>query len=114
MENLSSKDSMTEADIQNSIMEFLHYKKIFFWRQNNHAVYDSRANIFRRKSKFELNGVGDILGFTPQGSFFSIEVKSRFGKLSKHQIEFMKKVNESGNLAFVARSVEDVEKHIFL
>ena len=40
--------------------------------------------------------------------FLAIEVKTKTGKVSLDQAKFLKLVNESGGLGFVARSVDDV------
>lgn len=53
-------------------------------------------------------GVSDIIGLTRQGRFFAIEVKAPKGKLSPAQDEFLFRVNASGGIGIVARSVEDV------
>ena len=58
-------------------------------------------------------GVSDILGVLPGCRFLAVEVKVPKGKVSPHQQEFIDSVNQAGGLAFVARSLEDVE-HILL
>ena len=40
--------------------------------------------------------------------FLAIEVKTKTGKVSPDQVKFLNRVNESGGLGFVARSVDDV------
>lgn len=104
---------MREQDIQNSILEFLKYKGIFAWRQGNHSVYDKSTKTYRAKTRYEINGVSDILGILPSGQFLAIEVKTDKGRESEDQKSFIRKINASGGIAFVARSIEDVEKRIF-
>lgn len=104
---------MTEMEIQNSILEFLRFKKVFAWRQNNGGVYDERRKIYRRKSRFELKGVSDIVGVLNDGRFLAIEVKkSARAKVSKEQLAFIDAVNSLGGLAFVAWSIEQVEEKL--
>ena len=52
-------------------------------------------------------GISDILGIW-EGKFLAIEVKTKIGRVSTHQVKFIDSVNDAGGLAFVARSVDDV------
>ena len=52
-------------------------------------------------------GISDILGIW-EGKFMAIEVKTKIGRVSEHQVKFIDSVNDAGGLAFVARSVDDV------
>jgi hypothetical protein len=51
---------------------------------------------------------------TKEGRFFGCEVKTEKGVLSDHQTKFIQAINESGGIGFVARSVDDVIKHLDL
>lgn len=93
----------SEKDIQGLILEYLWYNKIFAWRNNIGGRYNM---------KFGKKGSGDILGVLPEGKFLSIEVKTKTGKVSKEQKEFIKRVKEEGGIAFVARSLDDVKKNL--
>jgi hypothetical protein len=42
----------------------------------------------------------------------AIEVKRPRGRVTPEQQQFIDMINEAGGLAFVARSVEEVEKHM--
>lgn len=46
---------------------------------------------------------------TKVGVFVAIEVKTAKGKLSDHQRNFLKSVQDAGGIAIMARKVEDVE-----
>jgi hypothetical protein len=46
------------------------------------------------------------------GRFLAIEVKRPGGKATPEQQQFIDTINQAGGLAFVARSVEEVEKYI--
>lgn len=105
-----------EKDIQNSILDYLHFwmaannHKGFFWTNNNVGIYDPASGVYRKnKSPHSIKGVSDILGLL-NGRFIAIEVKSRLGKLTPEQRIFIDKINVSGGLAFVARSINDVER----
>lgn len=104
-----------EKLIENAILERLSYVKDgFFWKSNTIGVYDPVKKVFRKsRSKYLINGVSDILGVY-QGRFVAIEVKTAKGRVSENQKRFIDNINKHGGLAFVARSVADVEKGLGL
>jgi hypothetical protein len=53
-----------------------------------------------------VRGVSDILGIIG-GRPLAIEVKSKTGRLTEHQREFLSFWRAAGGVGFVARSVED-------
>ena len=64
----------------------------------------------KRKVKTGLvKGSSDLIGWTATGQFLAIEVKTQNGRVSPEQQKFINAVNKAGGLAFVARSIEDVE-----
>lgn len=97
----------TERDIQWSIMEYLLYRKYFVWRSNAGTAV-AQGMFFRLAPK----GCPDIIGILPDGRFLGIEVKKPEGVVSKEQETFISKINELGGVAFVARSIDDVEKNL--
>ncbi len=100
---------MSESDIQKSILSHLEGNPIvaYHWRHNVGSVKRSG-----RYLRFGVPGQSDILGILKGGRFFAIEVKRPKKNREPNQIEFQKTVNEFGGLAFVARSVEDVEREL--
>jgi hypothetical protein len=54
--------------------------------------------------------VSDILGCLPDGRFLAIEVKSDNGHATDEQAAFIADVIRHGGVAFVARSMDDVEQ----
>jgi len=106
---------LTEKQIENSILQFLFQKKIYCWKQNTTGVYDPSKKCFRMPhSPFIISGIADIIGLTSTGQFFAIEVKTpqRKNNLSDHQKAFIEAIVESGGIAFVATSVDDVIKNL--
>lgn len=102
-----------ETQIQRSILQYLHLKKIFCWRNNSTGIYDSTRDIYRKASGVGyIKGVADILGVLPDGKFLAIEVKSSRGRVSKEQVAFLNSVIKAGGLGFVARSIGDVEQYM--
>jgi len=113
------KRAKSENAIQKEIMEYLINKGFFCWRNNNTGLFDPIRGGFRRKGKYQLLGVSDILAIAPQdsinpGRFIAIEVKSKTGRPTDNQLEFIQNINKNGGLAFIARSIEDVEENLFL
>lgn len=104
---------MNEGDIQTAILNYLVGElNLFVWRNNTTGVFDPKTNSFRSLGTYSLKGVADILGILPNGKLLAIEVKTAKGRVSKHQKNFIQRVNKSGGVAFVARSVQAVKKEI--
>src|SRR5882757_7430256 len=100
-----------EQSIQRTILDFLRWKGIFCWKNSTAGIYVKARNTYIPS---HAPGVADILGildsrFGQSGRFLAIEVKALKGKVSPHQETFLKEINERGGLAFVARSLEEVE-----
>lgn len=62
---------------------------------------------FRKKGKYELLGIADILAVY-KGKFIAIEVKTRSGKPTDNQMEFAKNVNANGGIAILVRSMDNM------
>jgi hypothetical protein len=93
-----------EKAIQNEILSFLRSLGCYCWQVYNGAVYDQKRQVYRKsRSAYTINGVSDILGIF-NGRFLAIEVKSKTGIVSEHQRVFLRRINEEGGIAFVARS----------
>lgn len=102
---------MSENEIQNSILEWLYFVDITAWRNNSGAVFSQKDNTFRRKSKYDKNGISDILGILPDGRFLAIEVKkNKSCKPSKTQKDFINDIRRDGGIAICVWSVEQVKK----
>ena len=100
---------MLEKEIENQILEYLNHLGLYCWKNQSVGVWDQRKKIYRRPmNKFHRNGVADILGILPDGRLLAIEVKSAKGRLSDHQKEFLKNVEDNNGLAIVARSLDDL------
>lgn len=98
---------IAERDIQKVILQYLvMVKRYFCWRNNTGGFRDKRDHFYQ----FGKVGSGDIFGLTHEGKFFSVEIKSRKGKVTEHQIAFINSVNASNGIAFIARSLEDVQR----
>lgn len=83
-------------------------KAIFFSKPAKIEVYP--GDVIIRKAKrihFGLcNGQGDYLGFSRDGRFISIELKTETGKIREEQILFSDAVNRAGGIAGIVRDEE--------
>jgi len=99
-----------EKEIENSILHYLRIRNIFAWKNETIGIFSKERGTFMKKhSKFHMTGQSDILGVF-MGRFLAIEVKRPGNKPTPNQVEFISNVNKHGGIAFVATSVEDVEK----
>ena len=94
-----------------AILEYLAYRGVFAWRNNNAPTYDSRKGVFRRA--ISPPGAPDIIGvMPPDGRLLGIEVKTRTGRVSPAQDAFLTEIQRMGGVGFVARGVKDVEDNL--
>ncbi len=100
----------TETDTVRAILEWLALRRVFAWRNNTTGVYDPTRKCFRKFTG--MKGVSDILGVLPGGRLLAIEAKKKGGYPTPEQRAFIEAVNDAGGLAFVARSVDDVETRL--
>jgi len=101
-----------EGATLNAILEYLRIRHVFAWRNNTGAakVGEGRDSRFIR---YGLKGSSDISGCLDDGRMLAIEVKAPRGRVTQEQTDFLESISKRGGVAFVARSVEDVEKAIF-
>jgi Holliday junction resolvase len=88
---------MKEKDLTNQIRSFLKVCGVFHYKQ--HQGLGSTP------------GVPDIIGIY-DGKFLGIEIKGERGKVSVKQQDFIDCINQHGGIAFIARSVDDVARHL--
>jgi hypothetical protein len=110
---------LSEKQIETKILKYLKTKtKIFAWKNNSVGVFDRKKGIYRMpNSTFIIRGISDIQGIIPQsGKILCIEVKTpaRRKQLSPYQHIFLSEINSRGGIAFVATSIEEVQKVLIL
>jgi len=101
---------LTEKQLQKIIIEYLRYHPKVAWIERINVgahVIDEKNS--RRFVRYSFKGCSDILGQMKNGKFLAVEVKSARGRLTEYQSEFINKVNKSGGLALVVRSLDDVQ-----
>lgn len=52
-------------------------------------------------------GSSDLIGLTSSGQFFAIEVKTKTGRATKEQLNFIEQIKKHGGLAGIARTVDE-------
>ena len=103
-----------ESDIQQAILEWLAYKRIFHYR-NNTGAFPFEYNGKKRYVRFSKKGSPDIyciVSCRKIGIIIGIEVKADTGKQSQDQCEFQREFEAAGGYYCIARSIEDVENYI--
>lgn len=87
-----------EKKIENEILDYLNRQPdVLAWKNNSTGIYDPKAKTFRKKSRFDINGVPDVLVLSKFG-FFAIEVKTpeTIGDASDEQKAFLRKAHRLG------------------
>lgn len=84
-----------ESRIVAKILAYLRERGCFCWKQHGNAYMPP--------------GISDIIGLTPKGLFFAIEVKTQTGKPTITQEIFLDNIYQHNGIAFIARSVDDVK-----
>jgi len=99
-----------ERSIQKAIITYLRYHPRVAWaeRMNVGAHKIETQSKSPRFVPYGFKGCSDIVGQLSTGQFLAIEVKSQYGRITTDQKAFLDKINDSGGLAFVARSIDDV------
>lgn len=62
--------------------------------------------------RFSWRGAPDLIGQLTDGRILCCEVKRPSGRLRPDQEMFLQTVRNQGGVAFVARSIDDVEAHL--
>ena len=81
---------------------------VFFSKPAKIEVYPGDV-IIRKAKRIHFGlcpGQGDYLGWSRDGKFISIEVKTETGKIREGQIEFSDAVNKAGGIAGIVRDEE--------
>lgn len=103
------KNTISANALTKHALKILDLSGYHVWRQNNGAVYDENKKCFRKNSS--TPGISDIIGFHRKtGQFISCEIKVGKDKLSPEQEVFLNSVKRSGGIAFVAKSIDDLEQ----
>lgn len=106
-----------ETKIQNLIRLELAKHGYSFWRNEVGSYWTGRV-IHRTSNQVTLDnaamlpvglcvGSSDLIGIGPNGLFAAIEVKTKTGRPSTEQVEFIDRVRARGGIAGIARSPQE-------
>jgi len=100
---------MKESEIQKSIIDYLGYRGYLVIKFNSVGIYKKDTGQYIPQRQL---GVADLLVCSPKGEFLAIEVKRPGGKPTEHQKVFLDRVKSLGGRAFIATSIDDVEREL--
>ena len=104
---------MLESAIQIQIVNYLHYKNIYFFTVPNEAAGGGRGAMIRMRKLKKMglrSGVADLVLLLKGGKTVFLEVKTDKGRQSENQKEFEKEIKKLDFDYYIVRSVEDVEE----
>lgn len=92
-----------ETVLMRKIMVALSEHRCFVLRTNAGVFYNEQGN----KIRIGFPGLSDLVGCTPTGQFFAIEVKLPGEHPREDQKKFLKAMAATGAISGVAHSVEE-------
>lgn len=110
---------MTEGDLQREIMKAVTARGARCFRNNvaegwigNSEIIEFGPIVVKTSNARRLHaglcvGSSDLIGWTKDGRFLAIEVKTKTGRVTPEQQNFINQVNAAGGVGIVARSVQD-------
>lgn len=98
-----------EKDVQRGILDYLAHIGAWPVRINSGAISGDHAGKRRFVRMNSQPGCPDVLCCL-DGRFIGIEVKRLGGKATEKQLSALDAIRRAGGVAFVATSIEDVER----
>lgn len=96
----------SEAAILKRVMMEASKLGLRVFRNNVGMLKDNKGT----QVKYGLcTGSSDLIGWTAQGKFVAIEVKSQFGDVSEEQQNFLNQVEKAGGFACVIRDEKNLK-----
>lgn len=80
--------------------------------RNSRGMFLTLDGKRKTRAGLEAAGAADLIGWTHDGKFLAIECKAEKGRPSEAQIKFLSLVNAAGGIGFIAKSADDVKKHL--
>jgi hypothetical protein len=96
----------SEASIKRAIRDYLELKKCVVVPVRNVGIMKKDGSYIPLPAGDR--GMGDMVGSTPTGRFFCIEVKKKGNKPTPEQLEFLDRVHRANGIGIVAYSIDDV------
>lgn len=101
--------SLSEAQISKLVLLESGALGLRLFRNHVGGFY-TKDGVFQRTGL--CKGSSDFIGWTKEGRFAAVEVKTATGRISQEQENFIKQVRKSGGFACIVRSVEDLKKSL--
>ena len=103
--HLLKDGSVPEKYIQRSILDWLKTTELLYWRQNSGHI-----GLGFRRVELGPDGAPDIIVIVPpSGRILGLEVKSASGSLRPSQKAFRERLETSGGIFRVVRSLEEAK-----
>lgn len=103
---------MTEQDLVNAVLDWLHLHGAWAIRVNSGGKQVENVNGQRYFIRMAPPGTPDIIAIWPGGLGMAIECKMPGNKPTDIQAATLQQIHDCGGLAVVAYSVDDVENAI--
>lgn len=98
---------MKEAELLSFALSALKISGLVYWRVSNGAsLYTVGGKTRMRRSS--IKGFPDLAGITPQGVFWAMELKTKIGRVTPEQKDWLKKLYESNANTTIARTPEEI------
>ena len=106
---LTARDP-TEAQILAAVLRFLEMHPRVAWAHRlNSGAHVVEGPAGRRFIRYGFLGLSDVLGQLTDGRLLAVETKTRKGRPTPEQVEFLQLVADNGGVAVLARGIDDVE-----
>ena len=95
--------SAPEKEFQRAALEYL--------RMCGCVVWPMTSGLLKRGGRYIRTGptgAPDIVGLVPGGRFIGVECKTRRGRLTTKQAEFLDAISAAGGIAVEARTLDDI------
>lgn len=94
-----------EQTILKACLDFLRLKGCVVFRNNAGVVFVEEKGR-RRAIRMGTPGAPDIIGCAPGGIFIAIECKTKNGRVSQKQKDFLENIKNLGGFSLIVRNVE--------
>lgn len=108
--NQTSKRMTCETDLVYGCLKTLVANGYRVYRQNNGGAGD--VIMVREHNGQPLNGISDIIGWTPEGIYLAVECKWMDGVVSEDQKKFLQSVLAGGGIATVVRTIAQLRERV--
>lgn len=96
---------MSETNkLMGQILDYLFEHGVYAWRQNSGGIFDRKLGVVRSSTK---KGVPDIIGFTSEGKFVGIEVKTGKDRLRPEQIGFLHSLGKAQGISMLVSDYDN-------